>query len=171
MTYQNFLAIAISQVGRHEQGGNNKGPDVERYQRATWMPETEIKKGFAWCAAFICWVMQQWLDTPEGRNFLARHLTFKRCRDASAFGFEEWGRKNGCDILPSSAMAKAGDIVIFNFSHIGIVETDQAKTATISTIEGNTGAAGARDTKDGTDGVMRKVRNVSLVKCYVRLPS
>jgi hypothetical protein len=49
--------------------------------------------------------------------------------------------------------ARAGDFVVFDFSHIGIVAADQkAVTDNIQTIEGNTNGKGERDGLAG-DGV------------------
>jgi cell wall-associated NlpC family hydrolase len=64
-----------------------------------------------------------------------------------------------------SAKAQAGDIVMYTFSHVGIVISDNGKT--IQTVEGNTNGEGSRE----GDGVYFKTRNKSLVKRFVRIKS
>jgi hypothetical protein len=129
---------------------------VRDYQRATWLEPGP----WPWCAAFACWVLRKWANEqkkPEGW----------RCRDASAFGWEKWATKNGIEVLPETAQAKAGDIVIFDFSHIGFVIEDQIGDY-IECCEGNTNVKGTRDSAGG-DGVWLKTRHKSLTKCYVRI--
>lgn len=121
------------------------------------------------CAAFCCWLLREWVKDPtvvEAMG-LPRKPEAWRCKDASAFGWEKWGRLHGCQILDENATAKAGDFVIFDFSHIGIVVEDQEPGAgTICTCEGNTSEAGSRE----GDGVYTKIRNRSLVRSYIRIP-
>lgn len=45
---EDALAIALSQVGVKEEGGRNRGPQVEKYLAAVGLPP-----GHHWCAAFI----------------------------------------------------------------------------------------------------------------------
>jgi hypothetical protein len=42
------LSIAISQLGVHEQGGQNCGPEVDLY-----LASVGLDPGYAWCAAFV----------------------------------------------------------------------------------------------------------------------
>lgn len=168
MVRQKLVDIALSEVGTREEGGNNCGVEVREYQAATW-----LKPGpWPWCAAFTCWVLREWLKIPEvieaindtvAPEFDPEHW---RCRDASAFGWEKWARRKGLRVLPETWKAKAGDIVIFDFSHIGIVVEDQDGDF-IETVEGNTNGSGERDSERG-DGVWRKRRHYSLVKSFVR---
>ena len=72
-------------------------------------------------------------------------------------------------LLPELAVARAGDLVTYDNSHVGIVAVDQpVNSGMIETIEGNTNGAGGRDSANG-DGVWRKTRRVELVRRYVRL--
>ena len=57
-----------------------------------------------------------------------------------------------------------GDIAVFTFSHIGIV--DAVATNLVWTIEGNTNEAGSRE---GTT-VRRKDRAFPIIRCFIRLP-
>jgi hypothetical protein len=166
-----LVAIAESKVGVHEEGGNNKGNDVLLFQLATALTPAP----WAWCAAFVDWCVREWLRDPEVRDALrlptARAAEDWRPRTARAFGMEDWGTRHGLQVLPENAVARAGDLVTFDFSHVGIVAVDQpAHSGMIETIEGNTNGHGGRDSASG-DGVWRKTRAVPLVNRYIRLLS
>lgn len=163
---QKLVEIARKEVGTREEGGNNCGEDVREYQRATWL---EIGP-WPWCAAFCCWILREWLKFPEvltALNLTSKAAELWRSKTAGAFDWEKWARSKGLTILPETAKAKAGDFVIFDFSHIGIVVKDQVGNF-IETVEGNTNGKGERDSVAG-DGVWRKTRQQSLVKCYIRM--
>ena len=161
-----LVALAMSEVGTREEGGNNRGKEIVEYQKATWLEPGP----WPWCAAFTCWLLREWLEYPEVAFCLnippGKENTW-RCQDASAFGWEKWAKAKGLQVLSENSKAKAGDIVIFDFSHIGIVVFDQAGSF-IETVEGNTNGKGERDSTAG-DGVWRKHRASSLAKCYIRL--
>ena len=92
-----------------------------------------------------------------------------RCRDASAFGWEKWARQRNISVLPETEKARAGDFVVFDFSHIGLVIENQVSiNSKIVTIEGNTNGRGERDS-DAGDGVWEKQRMPSLTKSYIRM--
>ena len=66
-------------------------------------------------------------------------------------------------------LAKLGDFVVFDFSHIGLVIEDQKSIkSNIVTVEGNTNGAGDRESTTG-DGVWKKSRIPSLTKSYIRI--
>lgn len=165
-----LVAIAEKEVGvRETVGENNTGERITLYQEATWL----LPGPWSWCAAFTCWVLREWVHTPHVKEVL--QLTSYnacekwRCKDARAFGWEEWAVKRKLRVLPETQLAKKGDIVVFDFSHIGIVIEDQKSIKTsIKTIEGNTNGAGERDSVKG-DGVWKKSRAPSLTKSYIRL--
>lgn len=172
---EKLLEIAGKEVGVREEGGNNRGTRVVDYQKATWL----APDAWPWCAAFCSWTMREWLADESVREFLSQYLghppmtlaqTDKlRCRDASAFGWEKWAKAQNFLVLPETELAKAGDFVVFDFSHIGIVEKDQLDIADdIQTIEGNTDGDGGRDSENG-DGVWRKSRAPKLTKSYLRI--
>ena len=166
---QKLIDIASLEVGTREEGGNNKGLRIHEYQKATWLPPG----AWPWCAAYVAHVVQRWL----GNNLVRETLGLKtieeaenwRCRDASAFGWIAWAKKRGLCITDEKELAKRGDLVVFDFSHIGIVEFDQVKLGDkIQTIEGNT--APKTTQRDGNnDGVYRMQRSPSLVKAYIRI--
>jgi hypothetical protein len=163
-----LVDIATSQVGIRELGGNNKGPDIVKYQQATWLAPS----AWPWCAAFICWIIREWVKDPDIKEYMKLtddKIKTWRPRTAGAFDFANtWAKQNKYKILDEKSLAKAGDLVIFDFSHIGIVIKDQKQTENyITAIEGNTNGKGDRDSVSG-DGVWLKERKTNLVKHYIR---
>ena len=157
--------IAASEIGVREVGGNNNGARIREYQSATWLEPGP----WPWCAGFTAWCLREWLLQPEGHLYLGKHKAVEwRCKDASAFGWEKWARLKRLQVLPETALAMSGDLVVFDFSHIGIVAVDQTPGRSLETIEGNTDSMGQRDSESG-DGVWRKTRKPSLVKSLIRL--
>lgn len=173
---QKLVQLALNEVGIREEGGNNRGTRIVEYQKSTWLAPGP----WPWCSAFCCWLMQEWLEDHDVLAELGippthwAQIEKLRCRDASAFGWEKWARERQkqrpqIKVLPETELAKAGDFVIFDFSHIGIVVADQQQGSDIiETVEGNTNGKGERDSESG-DGVWRKKRNHTLTKCYIRL--
>jgi hypothetical protein len=164
-----LIEIASNEVGVREGPANNTGARIVEYQGATWL----APGAWPWCAAFTAWIMRELLEDQDVRtslNLASFSLAEKwRCRDASAFGWEKWALKRGLLVLPETEKARAGDLVVFDFSHIGLVTEDQATAiAKIKTIEGNTNGKGEKDSETG-DGVWRKERDPSLTKCYIRV--
>jgi len=163
-----LLEIATHEVGTHEVGGNNRGPRIVEYQSATWLKPAP----WPWCAAFICWILREWLKSPEVLAKLSLRNDKEgekwRPQTAGAFDFERWAKEKGLQVLNKKALAKAGDLVVFEFSHIGIVVKDQISPESIECIEGNTNGSGQRDSNAG-DGVWRKRRSASLVRSFIRI--
>lgn len=163
-----FVEMAVEEVGTREEGGNNCGADIREYQSATWLKPDP----WPWCAAFGCWVMKKWLLDSNVRDLLslnAEQAERWRCKDASAFGWERWAKNHKIQIFTEKELMKKGDIVIFDFSHWGIGTKDQVKGIKyIETVEANTNGAGSRDSVSG-DGVWLKTRKKELVKSLIRL--
>ena len=163
-----LVDLALAEVGVREEGGNNRGPRIRDYQSATWLKPAP----WPWCAAFICWIVREWLKNPDVRQHLSlrndKSVEAWRPRTAGAFDFERWARSNNLPVLSRSKRARAGDLVVFSFSHIGIVVKDQSTASTLETVEGNTNGAGTRDSNSG-DGVWRKRRPISSVRSLIRL--
>lgn len=153
---ESIVSIAKSQVGIREANINNTGADIVKYQKATWLEPSD----WPWCAAFTAWVLQQAVKQ-------SKRTDVKLCPDASAYGWEKWGKKHGWLLLPETEPCFAGDFVTFDFSHIGIVTAD--KGLNIQTIEGNTNGKGERDSESG-DGVWEKTRVRTLAKTFIRIP-
>lgn len=166
---RNLIQIAKSKLGAHEEGGNNVGPLIKEFQRATFL----TPGAWPWCAAFVCWCIREWLlKTPgllEALNIPDTETSIWRPKTASAFGFIAWAKSENIYVTDEKELAKAGDIVVFDFSHIAIVTEDQpAGSHYIKTIEGNTNVKGDRDSVTG-DGVWEKQRNTNLVRAYIRI--
>lgn len=151
-----LVKIALGEVGHHEEGGNNRGPQIVKYQKATWLSPD----AWPWCAAFIDWCIMIW----QAQNPDMPH--FERPQTAGAFDLERWAKEQNFKILHDIEPAKAGDIIIFEFSHVGFVTKDQVDR-NIHTVEGNTNGLGNRDSVSG-DGVWEKIRDRSLAKCFIR---
>ncbi|MEM7013764.1 MAG: CHAP domain-containing protein [Verrucomicrobiota bacterium] len=157
-----MVTIGLDENGVREKPRNsNSGPRVLEYQRATWLEGT----GWAWCAAFVCWVVK------EARERKGGEFDWKRPQTAGAWDFEKWatsrsgGKKAGVQKLdPKRTKIEPGDILVFTFSHIGIAVGNE-KGGEVATIEGNTDAAGSRE----GGGVYRKTRDKSLVRSVLRI--
>lgn len=157
---ETLVKVALGEVGTEEVDGTNCGPRVNEYKAATNLPADE---SWPWCAAFVCWCVRGAMritTTPETSGF-------KRPRTAGAWDFENWSKRQddttqtqrnpGDDI-------KAGDIVIFKFSHIGIAVSDVDKNGFVTTVEGNTDGEGSRE----GGAVLKKTRSVSKIKTRIR---
>ena len=48
------LDVVRTQLGVHEQGGNNMGPEVDAYLAAV-----NLNPGYAWCAAGLYWAFEK----------------------------------------------------------------------------------------------------------------
>lgn len=162
-----LVAIARSQIGVREVGGNNRGDRIREYQSATELPAG----AWPWCAAFTSWCIREWLkdkDVVAWLNLQRRTPEEWRPKTALAYGYTAWARQhpNTTRIFTERERALAGDIVTFDFSHIGFVVSESGNT--IQTIEGNTNGRGDRDSESG-DGVWLKVRKKTLVKDLIRI--
>jgi hypothetical protein len=165
---EKLVALALSQVGVKEVGGNNCGAKVREYQSATNLKPAP----WPWCAAFTGWLIQQWLKDKESVKWLNLKTIPPeqwRPKTAAAFGYIEWAKNRPATtkILSSRSKPQAGDFAIFDFSHIGIV-TKVLADGRFQCVEGNTNGRGTRDSTSG-DGVWLKTRTPSLVRGYVRI--
>ena len=151
-----MIALAEEQIGVSEVDGTNCGPIVDEYKAATWLDPT---KGWPWCAAFICWLV---MEAIKGED-----VSFDRPQTAGAWDFENWAKKQrGVELRkPTNHDIKAGDIVIFTFSHIGLAIKDMDLSGNIATIEGNTNGAGSRE----GGAVLEKKRHVSRIRSRIRI--
>ena len=165
--HHKLIAIAQSEIGTREVGGNNCGFKIRTYQRATNLdPEN-----WPWCAAFVDYCIQQWLTDADVVKWLNLQVSTPeqwRPKTALAYGLESWAKERPKTtlILSENDQANAGDIVTFDFSHTGIVLEDDGKY--LVTCEGNTNGKGERDSESG-DGVWRKIRKKTLAKKFIRI--
>lgn len=130
-------------------------PRIRAYQSATWL-EPGV---WSWCAAFVCWCLK---TAAKGQTLPP---WFVRPTTPRAFALELWAKGLGLRVScpPTGAAGSPGDLVIFRFSHVGIVES--ADRETLTTIEGNTDG----DDDGPRDGVFRCHRRLSLVRCIIHL--
>lgn len=165
-----LLAIAKRDVGSVEVT-RNRAPWIAKY----W-PDTTYPKGHEnrepYCAAAVChWLAAHGRELAAAGQFRKTYgMTLAqfekwRCKSARAFDWRDWAHQRHLLVLPETATALPGDIIVFDFSHIGIVEADLGK-AGFATIEANTNKAGSRD----GDGCWTKNRARSLAQCLIRLP-
>lgn len=157
-----LLKAAKSQIGVQETS-RNAGPALVKYWDATSYPDGDEDRQ-PWCAAFVAWCV---FEAMKSEPLLAVGDK-TRPRSAAVKDWVPWALKpsNGCVVFgPKDPKWKpdAGDIVVFTFSHIGIVERFDGKL--VHTIEGNTNEAGSRE---GVK-VMRRQRKLSECKSFIRL--
>ena len=161
-----LIEIARLDVGKLETS-RNQAPFIKKFWPATSYPEGYVNRE-PYCAAAMCYWVQQWLTIPEvltALNMSASAAEKWRCKSAAAFGWLDWAVKKGLVLLSDSQSETlhTGDVVVFDFSHIGVVVTDF--DTHVHTIEANTGAAGGRE----GDGVFEKIRARSLAKKFIRI--
>jgi hypothetical protein len=162
-----LLKIAEAEVGVRESGGNNSGRRIREYQTATNLKPAS----WPWCAAFVCYCIREWLNDPEVVAWLGLKSSTPeswRPKTALAYGFYAWSKSHPKTTLlfDETAQPEAGDIVMFDFSHVGFVVRKDGDF--IETIEGNTNTKGTRDSVSG-DGVFRKIRHKSIVRNFLRI--
>ena len=154
---EKMVSLARSEIGVSEVDGTNCGPRVNTYKAATWL---DADKGWPWCAAFICWLIR---EAIEGED-----VKFTRPETAGAWDFENWAKRQSSLVdlrKPTNEDVKAGDIVVFTFSHIGIAIADIDSSGYVKTIEGNTNGVGSRE----GGSVLEKKRHVSKIRSRVRI--
>ena len=145
-----LVALAASYIGIKEAGGDNKGPEVEQFQKAV----DGRAQGEPWCMAFAQYCISL---IAESRIYPSEHC------------MTVWNKSP--DDMRSS-LPSAGFLVIWNYTgsaagHVGIIEeviTTGSTIRALVTIEGNTAAPndGTEVERNG-DGVHRRVRNIHIV--------
>ena len=168
---EKLIAIAAHEVGTMEIPRNsNSGPRVKEYQRATNLEGT----GWPYCAAFVDWCIREWLknsDVLAALGIKGPHEAEEwRPKTAAAFGLIDWGEKHHMLIMddnPSHVLHTA-DIVVFDFSHTGILVDDFEKDGVswIKTIDGNTSPESGNN--EG-GGVYVRTRKRSTAKRFIRM--
>lgn len=154
---QLLIEVLLAEEGVREVPKNsNSGPRVREYQQATWLDGT----GWPWCAAFLCWGLQQVEATLGGQG----QLGFIRPQTAGAWDFENWARQQGLKLFKPKSVVRAGDIICFTFSHIGLAVEDE-KNGSVKTVEGNTDQSASRE----GGGVYVQTRSTGLIRSHIRL--
>jgi len=153
-----LVEIAESQLGITETSKNH-GEGIEKYWEATNYPDGYQNRE-PYCAAAVCWIVR----SAMGESI---SWSFKRPQSATAFGLEDWSLKQDSSTSTKKnprGDIRAGDIVVFKFSHTGIAVTAPDKSGHFKCIEANTGPSGERD----GDGVWKKTRHIDLVRSRIR---
>lgn len=156
--------IAVPYIGATEAPGNRMGTDPRMREifEADRLMSGTATDGYPWCCAFVSMCTQKLIrQTPA-----YAHVSPPYTAGVSMFR-TVWAPGQNCLIFrPGDAgvAPSKGDIVVYTFSHIGIVTGPAA--GGVTTIEGNTNAAGSRE---GTT-VERKTRANGLIRCFIRLP-
>lgn len=171
MTFVDWLVrVAMRDLGKTEKPRNNQGEWIKKF----W-PSTTYPDGYAARQPYCAAAMAYWLDTAGDELDKAGQLErltgmtgvqFEkwRCKSARAWDWQPWGKKaKGVTVLPDSAQPQKGDVVVFDFSHIGLV-VGVPSAGRIATIEANTGPAGERD----GDGCWQKNRPQEVARCFLR---
>ena len=155
-----IVNVASGEIGVTEVNGSNCGPRVDQYKAATWL---NPKRGWPWCAAFVCWVVRE-AAALSGVQFTR---TFKRPRTAGAWDMENWSLaqdRSTWTKKPHRKDIQPGDIVVFTFSHIGFAVSAPDANGYVTTAEGNTDKRGSRE----GGGVFRKRRHISKIRSRIR---
>ena len=160
-----LVDIATPYIGATEAKNNKMGSDsrMKEIFEADDLAEHGKTDGYAWCCSFVSLCVQKLIA-----NHPYCYGEVKPPREPSVSNFlDQWATRAGCLIFkPSSSVIQAmpGDIVVFTFSHIGIVTSAGNRIA--ETIEGNTNVAGSRE----GIAVMEKSRPYSQIRSFIRLP-
>jgi hypothetical protein len=163
---ERLISIARRDVGGTETSKNH-GPAIGKFWPATNYPDGYADRA-PYCAAAVCYWVREWLQDPDVLAALgktAEQAEKWRCKSAAAFGWDEWARDGHARAFDANdgVTLHTGDIVVFSFSHIGILYDDAP--GSLFTIEANTNDAGGRD----GDGIWQKTRAPRLVRRFVRL--
>lgn len=186
--------IAERELGNLEDPrGSNRGAALAKYFAADgYDPREDGAKedsGYPWCAAFVTWCVQEWTrqlaalfaaPSRPGMDAGPRSVSglpksFRPPRLSAAWDFQAWGQKNGCTVFapPSPGVLfgtldqpARGDVVVFTFSHVGIVRTPLSGRQ-FTTVEGNANPEGGREGY----GVFSLQRRFDQARCFVRLPN
>lgn len=165
-----LLDIARQDVGKVEVT-KNRAPWIEKLWPATSLGTDGYTDRAPYCAAGVAYCVQQWLKNPavlEAFNFTYQQASSWRCKSAGAFAWQGWAEGHGLTILPKECILHAGDLVIYDYSHIEIVSDDDGTPeGPFMAIGYNTNSAGSRD----GEGCFEKPRTRKGVRCFVRMLS
>jgi len=164
---QELLAkIAKPYIGATEAKGNRMGSDprMKEIFEADWIRDKDkgTTDGYAWCCAFVSMCVQKLI----ARSSFYSNVKPPRTAGVSDFR-KRWASQQNCLIFTPNDQNYSphkGDIVVYTFSHIGIVSS--VTQGSIQAIEGNTNSKGSRE---GTT-CMKKIRPLSQIRCFIRLP-
>lgn len=145
---QKVIELARSQVGVVESPKNSNNVKYN-----TWYYGRQVSgSAYPWCMVFV-----QWVFANSGIGALPY-------KTASCSALLNWYEKNHPDQVHS--VPKAGDIVIYDWGHTGIV-TEVISSAAIKAVEGNTSPT-IVGSQDNGGGVYERSRMRSKVSAYIR---
>lgn len=156
--------IARPYIGATESRSNRMGSDARMREifEADHLSPGGDTDGYPWCCSFVSLCVQKLIEQSPFYHQVRPPTT------ASVSNFRtRWAPAQNCLVFRPSDQTQRphkGDVVVYTFSHIGIV--DEVAANMVWTIEGNTNEAGSRE---GT-AVLRKSRNFSIIRCFIRLP-
>lgn len=161
--------VAKAQTFRHESlRGSNRGPLLREIFAADNYTPGNRDDGYPWCAAFVDFCVAQWIERGGEMNA-------ELPQTPSAFGLIEWGRKwapgtfvfstTNRNFGPGKVWPERGDLVVYNFSHCGIVDAVSQGSRFFTAIEGNTDSRGSREGWE----VCPRVRKFSDVRRWIRV--
>jgi len=165
---QQLLTIARKDVGKVEET-KNQAPFIKKLWPATTYPEGYANRE-PYCAAGVAYCVQQWLLSEQVRKALGLTVDGAekwRCKSAAVSGWVSWAKKTkGVKVLPKNCILHAGDLAVYEFSHIElVVDDDNTETGPMVCIGFNTDEAGSRDGQ----GCWQKPRSRSQVQCFIRM--
>lgn len=161
-----LLNIAMRDVGYMETS-KNQGPAIQKFWSATSYP-SGFRDRAPYCAAAGCYWIREWLKDSAVREALKLTVSEAeewRCKSPLVFDWPKWARDENLEIIPPDQTIKLGDIVVFEFSHYGIVSDVEPFSEYFVAVEANTGPAGGRD----GEGIFLKRRHRDSVRCFIRL--
>lgn len=128
-----------NEIGIRELTGSNDGARVEIY-----LASVGLGKGYAWCAAFVCWAhIQAGIVAPVSAwtpsLFTVKNTIYERGKNTYLY---QEGDVFGLYFIEKKRIA-----------HVGFIDGKDGNN--FITVEGNTNEAGSRE----GDGVYRKRRN------------
>lgn len=125
------LEIAVSKLGVHEQGGANRGPEVEAYLAMARLPP-----GQPWCAAFALWCYEMASRRLGVPNPFPRTGSCLRLWELADHHFRDSNPAVGSVyVLKHSATT----------GHVGIVESLDQLGNVASEVSANTNRDGSRE--------------------------
>lgn len=167
---QRLIKIARRDVGNMEET-RNQAPWIKKYWPATHYPDGHHER-LAYCAASLCYDVREWLKDAEVRKALglkdAAAAEKWRCKSPSCFkaadSWERWAKAKGL-LLKRNVRIQAGDIVIFEHSHIEIVSCPFAPDAGFFiAIGANTDGPGSNDGDGKWEGYREKQNVRSVIR-------
>jgi hypothetical protein len=157
-----LVLIAAMDIGLEESPrGTNRGAEIKKFFEADDLFIGKHTDGYPWCAAALSYWIQIFLKSHR------EYSMTKAPRLARAFDFEEiWAPANGCLIFTPMQRIhtiRAGDIIIWNFSHASLAE--RSNRSSVSTIDANSNDEGKREGYE----VCRLTRSLQKVRSVIRM--